>query len=293
MNNAAQRETNDRLEYPVRLPGQSLFTPAAIKPAHTLFTLLVSGGLLKIFQMSLADGRHYLADVGFNHYLYFNKHTARSGRKHFWRVNTKQPFEKVLSIPTAFRFPVSVEIHNTFQDGLNKFDFQFSVILVVPNPHVVGRLVSLDNETPLKSIELVVKEAARAAGSERDYRQLFRSAPELTESIKRDVRDNHIVKETGLLVKEITCEFLVGDQNLFNLVRKIYSRYEESKSLGLISEDEWRRYLESAVPEVALREGTRRGELILQAMVALGLPIAEGELRSKAYDLSSRIFGSK
>ena len=292
MNNVAYRSANDKLEYPVRLPGQSLFTPAAVKPVHTLFTL-ATGGLFRIYQLSLNDGRHYLADVGINHYLYFNKHTTRSGKKYFWRVNTKQPFEKVLSIPTAFRIPVSVEIHNTYQDGLNKFDFQYSVIIVVPDSHVVGRLVSLDDEMPLKSIELVVKEAARVVGSERDYRQLFKSAPELTESIKRDVRNNHMVKETGLLVKEITCEFLVGDKDLYALVKKIYARCEETKSLGQISEEEWRRYLEEAVPAIALQEKTRRGELILQAIIALGLPISESELRSKAYDLSNKIFGSE
>jgi hypothetical protein len=291
MSDKTRQYANAKPDYPVRLPDQNLFSPASIKTVHAGFTLL-SGGLLKIYQLSLADGRHYLADVGFNHYLYFNKHTARSGKKYFWRVNTKQPFEKVLCVPTAFRLQVSVETHNVYQDGLNKFDFKYSVVIVVPDAYVVGRLLSLDDEMPLKSIELVIKDAARAVTAERHYNQLFKSAPELTASIKRDVQNHKIVTETGLLIKEISCEFFVGDSDLFNLVKKIYARCEESKSLGQISEVEWRRYLEAAVPEIALQEETRRRELILNAIITLGLPISEGELRAKAYDLSSKIFGS-
>ncbi|HEX8143805.1 MAG TPA: hypothetical protein VF553_14500 [Pyrinomonadaceae bacterium] len=292
MNNTAQRHSQVKTDYPLRLPDQNIFAPVEIKPVHAIFSLM-TGGLLKIYQLRMSEGRHYLADVGFNHYLYFNKQMTGSGRKYFWRLNMKQPFEKVLCVPSAFRLPVSVEIHNFYRDGLNKFDFKYSIIIVVPDLYVVGRLMSLDDEMPLKSIELVVKEAARTMSADRDYKQLFISAPELTESIKRDVQSNKIVMETGLLIKEISCEFLVGDRDLFNLVKKIYARCEESRSLGQISESEWRRYLESAVPEIALQEETRRGELILNAIIALGLPISESELKSKAYDLSSKIFGPK
>jgi hypothetical protein len=290
MNNATNQNMNDKLEYPVKLPDQNLFSPVSLRPVHALFTF-VSAGMMKIYKLNMADGRHYIADVGFNHRLYFNKHTVRSGNKYFWRITSTEPFEKVVSIPTAFRLPVSVEVHNFYQAGLNKFDFKYSLTIVIPNIYVVGRLMNLDDEVPLKKIELAVKEAARTVGADRDYKQLCVSAPELTELIKSIVEKNKIVEETGMQIKEISCEFLVGDQDLFNLIKKIYARCEESKSLGLISELEWRRYLESAVPNIALQEETRRQELIMNALVTLGLPISEYELRSKAREFSSKIFG--
>jgi hypothetical protein len=146
---------------------------------------------------------------------------------------------------------------------------------------------------PLKTIELAVKEAARTISADRDYKQLFISDAEFTASIKRVVQKNKIVAETGMQVKEISCEFLIGDRDLFNLIKEVYARYEKSKSLGQISENEWRRYLECAVPDIALQEGTKRLELTLNALIALGLPISESELRAKAADLSDRIFGTK
>lgn len=293
MNYKSTQSANGNLEYPTQLPNQSLFSQELdkVKTIHPIFTFL-SGGLLKIYQVNLADNRHYVADVGFNHRLYFNKNTTHSEKKFFWKINTPEPLEKVVSIPIAFRLPVSVEIHNFYQNGLNKFDFQYSIIIVVPDQYVVGRLMSLDGEKPLQSIQLAVIDAARGAGAKRDYKQLFIAASEFTELIKDKVRKNKYVMETGLQVKEISCEFLVGDKDLFALIKKIYARYEESKSLSQITETEWRRYLESAVPAIALQERTKRRELIMNAFVALGLPISEREIQSKVDEFSNKIFGS-
>lgn len=292
MNNAANQFANDKLAYPVKLPDQPLFTPVAVRPTHALFTVLTAG-LLKVYSIGLADGRHYFADVGFNHRLYFNRHMVRSGNKYFWRVNTSQPFEQVVSIPIAFRLPVSVEVHNFYGEGLNKFDFRYSILIVVPDIYVVGRLNNLKDEMPLKSIELAVKEAARTISAEPNYEQLITSDAEFMASLKRIVQKNKNVAETGMQVKEISCEFLVGDSDLFNLIKEIYARIKKSKSLNQITELEWRRYLESAVPDIALQEETKRMELTLNALIALGLPISENELRAKAADLSGRIFGAK
>lgn len=290
MNNPANSKLNPAQSYPVRLPDQNLFSPVEIKPVHGIFNLF-SGWLFKIHKVCMEDGIHYISDIGFNQRLYFNKTKVRSGNKYFWRVNTSKPFEKIASIPMAFRLPVSVETHNFYQSGLNKFEFKYSIIMVVPDSYVVARLMSLELERPFKSIELAVQGAAREIVAERDYKLLFTASSEITKAIKDAVTKDQTVVETGVQIKDISCEFLIGDQDLFSLVKKIYARCEEAKSLSSISELEWRRYLESAVPGIALQEETRRRESIINALVALRLPISDNELRSEAIDLSKKIFG--
>jgi hypothetical protein len=274
-------------KYPVMQPDQPLFTTVQPSPVHWLFQFL-SGWLFKIYKIKMEDTMYYVSDIGFNQRLYFHKHDAHTSNKHFWRINTLEPFERTVSVPMVFRFPVSAKTHNFHDDGLNTFDFRYSLIIVIPNNYTVARLLSLERQQPLKTIEEAVQLAARTVTGHLPHKQLFISSSEITEAIKQAVAGDPNIIEIGIKIKEISCAFLAGNQDIFDLMKTIY----RAKSLSQISDMEWHRYLQAAVPAEALQEETKRREHTINALALLGLPISPNELQTKVAELERTNFAN-
>ncbi|HEX8069463.1 MAG TPA: hypothetical protein VF546_05905 [Pyrinomonadaceae bacterium] len=305
MSNAAQTVTIEKT------PHEGVWEAVPVGETQHPWIRYLSFGLFRVFSLSLDDRYLYAVDVGgCNEIHYLDRQSLGAGQKFFLKLNVDDPVFGRLTrrgqpgnlwalrayrVPRSFRLNVPVKVLNfPPEGGCYAHSFTWSLLLRIADHRTVARLRWAESlhHSPFKSVAAALDQATRGLLAAEDFKSLMLTDGRLRAAILASVRELPVVSEPGLILEALDCHGLSGDPAAILMAQQIHRRYEECRSLGAIPPEWFKRLLELACPEEALRARAKEPEyrarlieVLINALVAMRLPVGPEELRRFVVEL--------
>ncbi len=251
-------------------------TTSAAYPVVPLLTL----GLIKVYSLSMEDGRVYLADLGYNESSIYDVASAGHNQKYFWKLNIgENPPPKVEWIEKEFAVEIQLNEIPTFdaqyggKGGWITVDYTVMVTVAVDRETAI---MLHQQVNVLQSVEQAALDAARAVLPMASYESAITA--QLKDQISGHVMRNKLVQKSGLAVVDVAIKGVKGSSALSNSLRDSFQRILTAKDevevanvWQEVDEDVFTKYLSKMAPEEALKLRGRSADRMVEAMMLSGM----------------------